>query len=338
MGSEVFMNPNFMFADDNPQLFNQIQTFSLNVIGLTLLRLSQDKEPAAELLLKLQVGLEALSHLKPTKYLFCEGKLGGSLELLVRSTVKHSILEPAQQLLEEWKDELGAEDEENVQLHQIAGCVPPKGYQFAPKNHPIYGEMGIMRRILFSRIDRVSYVVSPGFNLPSNVYGHNGLQIGDWFPIWIAALAGGAHGSIQSGIYDGKCGAYSAVVSSGLYDGFDRDLGETIYYSGSRSRDNRSSKPAATRGNISLLKSIETENPVRILRSGRGNSSNALSPRYGIRYDGLYRVTDYTIKTNKKGGAWYLFTLVRHPNQPKIDTKRPTPEETRDYHQVHRGY
>jgi hypothetical protein len=66
----------------------------------------------------------------------------------------------------------------------------------ASKNHPIYGENGIMRGILWYPTKKGSqtclddkYPVKD-----ARVYGHNGLDIGAWFPRQLAALRDGAHG------------------------------------------------------------------------------------------------------------------------------------------------
>lgn len=58
---------------------------------------------------------------------------------------------------------------------------------------------------------------------PANVFGHNGLTPGDWFPNQLVALFHGAHGMSQGGVY-GKVGqgTYSVVVS-GQYKDVDNE-------------------------------------------------------------------------------------------------------------------
>ena len=60
------------------------------------------------------------------------------------------------------------------------------------------------------------------------------------YPLQIVALARGAHGARIAGIAgDTTLGAYSIVASSrGAYEGLDRDEGDRLFYSGSRSHEN----------------------------------------------------------------------------------------------------
>ena len=49
------------------------------------------------------------------------------------------------------------------------------------------------------------------------ITGHNGLEIGQWWPLRICALRDGAHGAMQGGIAGSSAtGAYSIVISSML--------------------------------------------------------------------------------------------------------------------------
>ena len=77
------------------------------------------------------------------------------------------------------------------------------------------GFRGIMRGIVVSDEGPVSYKLEDkSLRVPANVFGHNGLQVGDWWPKWICALRDGAHGHTQGGIYSQlNVGAFSIVVS-----------------------------------------------------------------------------------------------------------------------------
>ncbi|RAL63513.1 hypothetical protein DID88_003933 [Monilinia fructigena] len=119
-------------------------------------------------------------------------------------------------------------------------------------------------------------------------YGHNGLTVGDCWPIQLAALRDGAHGSSQGGISGDKdLGAYSIMISS-HYEGFDQEwvissiilpLEPGLYIKGAGFF-----KPRIQ----SMRRSISTRKPVRVLRNA--SCSWKKGPSMGIRYDGLYLV------------------------------------------------
>ncbi len=83
-----------------------------------------------------------------------------------------------------------------------------------PPNHPIYGTSGIMRGILVNRSGN-KRSIDPSFQIRnSKIEGHNGLEVGQWWPFQICALKDGAHGSMMAGIAGGENdGAFSIVVS-----------------------------------------------------------------------------------------------------------------------------
>jgi hypothetical protein len=73
----------------------------------------------------------------------------------------------------------------------------------APKDHPIYGESGIMRGILWYRTKHGSQTCLDG-KYPvkdPRVFGHNGLDVGAWFPRQMAALRDGAHGLYFTSVF-----------------------------------------------------------------------------------------------------------------------------------------
>ena len=61
---------------------------------------------------------------------------------------------------------------------------------------------------------RVYRILDKSAARPCNVFGHNGLAVGQWWPYRICALRDGAHGATQGGIAGSvQRGAYSIVVS-----------------------------------------------------------------------------------------------------------------------------
>lgn len=109
-----------------------------------------------------------------------------------------------------------------------------------PVEHDIFGvkggRKGIMYGIALKRGLRKTFGYNPAlvrYKRSANAYGSNGLSVGAWFPYQIVALFRGAHGASQGGIHGNtENGAYSVVIS-GLYDGLDKDHGDTVFYSGS---------------------------------------------------------------------------------------------------------
>jgi predicted restriction endonuclease len=127
----------------------------------------------------------------------------------------------------------------------------------------------------------------------------------------------GVHRPLQAGICGTaeRGGAESIVVSGGYKD--DRDYGETIIYTGHGGRDPntgqqvRDQSPEDT-GNAALIKSMTTGLPVRVVRGSGGNP--LFSPEQGYSYDGLFRVTDYSVQPSVDGPSVLLFRLERIAN------------------------
>lgn len=205
-------------------------------------------------------------------------------------------------------------------------------------NHRIFGANGIMRGILIVQGRIKAYKLHPTApRANAKVYGHNNLQIGSWWPMQIAALRDGAHGARMGGIAgNATFGAYSIVVS-GAYDLLDNDFGDRLYYSGSSSHENKDpNKPVISTAAMSLRRSISTGKPVRVLRSGAGQSQYC--PSVGLRYDGLYTVTAECIAKNSHGGAYVKFKLERNRDQGPIVLDRPTLAEKNAFEKVANGY
>lgn len=193
----------------------------------------------------------------------------------------------------------------------------------------------ITRGIIIHVGRRKDYKLDPRYPKRSaDRFGHNGLTVGDWWPFQSFSLRDGAHGAKMGGIY-GKIstGAFSVVVSGGIYDGNDQDNGERILYSGSKGdQDDAADVPPLTNATKTLILSTKHRQPVRVLRSSKTNSRWA--PAHGIRYDGLYDVDSYTIKTDTDNKRFYQFVLVRQPGQPPIDRSRPTRVEIAVIHKI----
>ena len=79
----------------------------------------------------------------------------------------------------------------------------------------------IMRGIVIAGGARRTYLLDRNYRpepRDCRVVGHNGLVVGDWWPLRICALRDGAHGAMQAGIAgSSQIGAYSVVVS-GTFD------------------------------------------------------------------------------------------------------------------------
>ncbi|KAK4501722.1 hypothetical protein PRZ48_007531 [Zasmidium cellare] len=214
-----------------------------------------------------------------------------------------------------------------------------------PYDHPIWGKQGIMHGIALKKSEngRKSKVLDPKYkNRQRNakVYGHNEITVGRWFPFQLCAVFHGAHGAAQAGITIGPVGAYSIIVA-GHYEDLDRDDGEVIFYSGSGSHENTDPGrvPTPTDGTRSLHSSIDTGNPVRVLRSYSGASRFA--PTKGLRYDGLYRVVSVSTPKNLKGGLYERFRLERL-EEDQISLQqcrvRPNGRDLMDYDRIEHGY
>ena len=131
-------------------------------------------------------------------------------------------------------------------------------------------------------------------------------------------------------------GTYSIVVSGGMYDGMDKDEGNTIYYSGSNSHENKSPEPVTSNQTKAVERSITTGRPVRVFRSSAGKWIG--SPKAGIRYDGLYIVVSMTIERNTAGGAYKRFRFDRIVNQLAIQINEPSPLLVEQFKCVQNGY
>lgn len=218
--------------------------------------------------------------------------------------------------------------------------IVPTTIRAPPPNHQIFGKNGIMHGVVLKiNPSRRDYILDSRYQKrDAKVYGDNGLEPGDWWPLQIVALFHGAHGSKIGGISgNSETGAYSVVTSGGQYEDLDQDHGNVLYYSGSGSHDNTDPKKPSpsTNATLALQASLRTGRPVRVLRAagtGVSKSQKSWRPIVGIRYDGRYRVVATQLRTNLKGGLYEQFKLERMGDQPALDSKsRPTPGEIKDF-------
>lgn len=128
----------------------------------------------------------------------------------------------------------------------------------------------------------------------------------------------------MSGIFGTpEVGCYSIAVSAGYPE--DEDNGDTFTYTGSGGRDLKtknlrtgpqSSNQKLEGPNAALAKSVETGNPIRVIRGFKA----ALGPGTGYRYDGLYRATRAWEEVGSTGKyTVWRFSFERLPSQEPID-------------------
>ncbi|TVY33963.1 E3 ubiquitin-protein ligase [Lachnellula occidentalis] len=216
---------------------------------------------------------------------------------------------------------------------EVVKCAPK---QKAHPNHPIFGDKGIMHGIWVQKKKSTSYSVDEAHKVDFHVFGHNGLAVGQVWPLMVAAFRDGAHGHRVAGISGSGAGGCYSVVISGTYSDVDKDYGETIKYSspGSLEADSKADKTSS--GTSALLRSIVTGQPIRVLRSAGGHWDG--KPSMGFRYDGLYSAESSTEVTKRDGGSYVQFSLRRQGGQPPIDKARPNIEERKQFKLAKAGF
>lgn len=117
------------------------------------------------------------------------------------------------------------------------------------------------------------------------------------------------------------------MLSSGGYH--DQDDGDVIEYSGTEGKESK-----ATEATLSMVKSAELHNQIRVIRSSQLLKKNKYRPEVGLRYDGLYVVRSYVITDQEK--QTHRFRLERCPGQEPIrcednSSRRPTVFEIEEY-------
>lgn len=228
----------------------------------------------------------------------------------------------------EWVDEpenVLIDSEEDTatrrRISSIPNALAETKYRRPSPSHPIFGANGIMRGILARRGEKgtMSYVLDPYYNRPNfRVFGHNHCTIGDWWPLQIALMRDGVHGSKGGGIgRGGPNGAVTSIVINGGYKGLDKDNGDTILYSGSglASETNTDPRnPKITEASKAMQTTHALGKPLRVIRGWKSELKDA--PAIGLRYDGLYMIKDVLTSINLNGGAYIRFELERMEGQP----------------------
>lgn len=139
-----------------------------------------------------------------------------------------------------------------------------------------------------------------------------GVPEGVGFATRLLLQRAGVHRATRAGISgrEGE-GAESVVLSGGYED--DRDDGVVVLYTGHGGRAPKTGLQVRDQrlvgGNAALALSCARGLPVRLVRGSRHPSPYA--PRFGYRYDGLYRVSSYW-KARGRSGFWvWRFRLVK---------------------------
>ncbi|KAK4663780.1 LOW QUALITY PROTEIN: uncharacterized protein QC763_502900, partial [Podospora pseudopauciseta] len=212
-----------------------------------------------------------------------------------------------------------------------------------PVNHPIYGKGEIMHGVVCYRSPKKgpTYKLNPAYKhekVNAAFIGEGHLTPGDWWPFQLVALFHGAHGRSQGGIFgSASMGVYSIVISgrNNKYHEIDKDDGEVLYYS----TDNMGVATTSV-GTQALNKSIDTRQPVRVLR-GQGQTGGGWAPECEIRYDGLYRVIGKKLVPTRNGEEWFRYTLRREAGQGdlrEIVGSSPTLQQRNDYLRIRDAY
>lgn len=131
----------------------------------------------------------------------------------------------------------------------------------------------------------------------------------------------GVHRHTMMGISWSPDGPAESIVISGGYED-DEDWGNTILYTGMGGNNGgiQVADQKLVKGNLALVRSLERRAPVRVIRGAKSNSPFA--PRNGLRYDGLFRVTDAFYERGRSGFRVWRFVLTA------MDSIEPAQEVT----------
>jgi hypothetical protein len=166
-----------------------------------------------------------------------------------------------------------------------------------------------------------------------NSYGPiDDIPVGMWWATRMECSRDGIHRPPVSGIHGGPDGAYSVALSGGYAENLDE--GDHFWYTGEGGRELKGTKSDPknlrtapqtkdqewTPGNKALYRSIETKNPVRVIRgfSKNKNYTSPWAPTEGYRYDGLYRVVSWTVDDGVTGFNVFKFEFQRIKGQEPI--------------------
>jgi hypothetical protein len=140
-------------------------------------------------------------------------------------------------------------------------------------------------------------------------FGHVGsYRPGDTFRNRLELALSGLHRPPRTGVCGTQALGAESIVLAGQYE--DDEFGEPeIRYSGNGGRDPKTGRQTtnqvATGTNLALLKSVETGQPVRVLRKVPAEDGG---PDV-YRYEGLYRVVGTSYGPGKSGFQVFVFRL-----------------------------
>jgi putative restriction endonuclease len=138
-----------------------------------------------------------------------------------------------------------------------------------------------------------------------------GFPPGAVFADRVAVKAAGLHRHRQTGISGSPLdGADAIAVSGGYVD--DVDEGDRIVYTGQGGQDGKGKQvkdQEFTRGNLGLAVAEERGLPVRVIRGAAGDPK--YSPKEGLRYDGLYIVTQHWQEPSVDGPLIWRYVLEK---------------------------
>lgn len=131
----------------------------------------------------------------------------------------------------------------------------------------------------------------------------------------------GVHRPIMRGISWTPNGPAESIVISGGYED-DQDWGDAILYTGMGGSKGgvQTRDQALEYGNLALMRSYERRTPVRVIRGAKAGGQ--FSPSRGLRYDGLFRVTDAFYEPGRSGHRVWRFVLTA------LDALQPAPVVT----------
>jgi len=139
-----------------------------------------------------------------------------------------------------------------------------------------------------------------------------GISEGHLFLSRLELSESAVHRPLQAGISGSEREGADSIVLSGGYED-DEDMGDVIIYTGHGGRDPKTSQQISDQllrnQNLALAKSCVSGQPVRVIR-GHSHRSQ-YSPKFGYRYDGLYRVESYWRSRGRSGHIVWRFRLVK---------------------------
>lgn len=137
-----------------------------------------------------------------------------------------------------------------------------------------------------------------------------GVAVGATFANRRVLAQAGVHRHTMMGIsWSTGMPAESVVISGGYED--DQDWGDVILYTGMGGSNSGTQvkDQTLTAGNMALMKSLELRTPVRVVRGAK--AAGPFAPDRGLRYEGLFRVTDAFFERGRSGCRVWRFVLTK---------------------------